>query len=91
LRAPDRARWSILSIARDVARLEVCCPRARTVKVAHDLYRSRNHVNVLKRILPLAFVALSMTSAAAAGPPKAATGPKAMVAAANPMAVEAGL
>jgi gamma-glutamyltranspeptidase/glutathione hydrolase len=45
-------------------------------------------VTVFKRLLPLALVALSMTSASAAETP---AGPKAMVAAANPMAVDAGL
>jgi homoaconitase/3-isopropylmalate dehydratase large subunit len=48
-------------------------------------------VTVFKRLLPLALVALTMTSATAAEPPKTAPGPKAMVAAANPMAVDAGL
>ncbi|MGH6963470.1 MAG: gamma-glutamyltransferase family protein [Phenylobacterium sp.] len=45
-------------------------------------------MTVFKRLLPLAFVALSMTSASAAETP---AGPKAMVSAANPMAVDAGL
>jgi gamma-glutamyltranspeptidase/glutathione hydrolase len=48
------------------------------------------HVNVLKRLLPVAFAALSIAGAATAAP-RGTAGPKAMVAAANPMAVEAGL
>jgi gamma-glutamyltranspeptidase/glutathione hydrolase len=49
-------------------------------------------VTVLKRLLPLALVALTMTSATAAEAPGQKTlGARAMVAAANPMAVDAGL
>jgi gamma-glutamyltranspeptidase/glutathione hydrolase len=50
-------------------------------------------VIVLKRLLPLALVAVSMASASAAETPARLKGPplKAMVAAANPMAVDAGL
>lgn len=50
-------------------------------------------MTVLKRLLPVALVALSMTGASAAEKPAASKAPplKVMVAAANPMAVDAGL
>src|SRR3954468_23343570 len=48
-------------------------------------------MTVFKRLLPVAFAAMLAGPAAAAPPPSQGPGPKAMVAAANPMAVDAGL